>query len=242
MVARAAGSAQHPRDALVRSRGQAAARQSPANARSETSVTAEIASGGNTRRPGSCGSPGSGGAASTTCALVPPKPNEFTPARRRSGATAIGSAVRDQPQPQRREVDPRAWGFAMQASRGTTPWSSASAAFSRPAIPEAGSRWPILVLTEPIGNSSRRASRARARPRRLRSDRQPVFRCRAFRNRRCRRPPPRRFGYSERSKRALRRLARQRHADRPPVRNSTRCQITAADRIAGRPAPRRAAS
>ncbi len=32
------------------------------------------------------------------------------------------------------------------------PRSSASAALISPAMPEAGSRWPILVLTDPIGS------------------------------------------------------------------------------------------
>src|SRR5579875_849964 len=96
-----------------------------------------------------------GGAVSTTCALVPPKPNELTPAQRRPPVAAIGSIWRTS---RRFSASKAMFGFGLSQCRvgGISPLSSASTAFSNPAMPEAGSRWPILVLTEPIGNGSPR--------------------------------------------------------------------------------------
>ena len=80
-----------------------------------------------------------GGAASTTWAFVPPKPKELTPAYRRSRAALISSASRTS---LRFNLSNAMLGFGVSQCNvgGTIPRSRARAAFSKPAIPDAGSR------------------------------------------------------------------------------------------------------
>ena len=59
--------------------------------------------------------------------------------------------VANQPQIQRLERDFRVGLLAVDGG-GMISRSRASAALSSPAIPDAGSRWPILVLTDPMGS------------------------------------------------------------------------------------------
>ena len=96
------------------------------------------------------------GASSTTWALMPPKPNALTPARR-------GRRVPRLRAPQDAEAGRRrAPGCGSSQCRvgGSTPWWTASAALIRPAAPAAGIAWPIIDFTEPSAARARRRSAA----------------------------------------------------------------------------------
>ena len=88
----------------------------------------------------------------STCALVPLNPNELTPARR-------GRAPRGQARPLRVDARP---GSRPRRCAGSASWKcrcggmrsccSDSTTLISPATPAAASRWPMLVLTEPISS------------------------------------------------------------------------------------------
>lgn len=89
----------------------------------------------------------------TTWALVPPKPKELTPAKRSRAPRLIGIASRTTC----RLSSPKGISGLSSAAcsdGGTRSCSRASVAFIRPARPETGSVWPILVLIEPIGSGA----------------------------------------------------------------------------------------
>src|SRR5579884_2107901 len=91
---------------------------------------------------------GAGGAASrTTWALAPPKPKELTPATsgRPSGHASCSVTTRS------RNRAKSIAGFGVEKCRdlGIRRWWRLRATLHNPAIPEAASRWPTLVLTEP---------------------------------------------------------------------------------------------
>ena len=139
----------------------------------------------------------------TTWQLVPPKPNELTPARhgrRRSGQGAARRSAR-----RGRSASKRMCGLGVskcRLRRNLTPCRSDSATLIRPAIPAAASRWPMLVFTEPIAQrpigGPAGAEHAR-RARRPRSDRRAACRCRAPRRSRRRRARRRRRAQAIRS-------------------------------------------
>ena len=110
--------------------------------------------GGSRRRAASscraARSPARAGASSTTtCAFVPPTPNELTPARR--GARAATSRSSISRRTAVRDVEPGS-ALGVQAGRDAR-CCRESAALIRPATPAAASRWPMLVLTEPMRKS-----------------------------------------------------------------------------------------
>ena len=83
-------------------------------------------------------------ASRTTWALMPPKPNALTPARRgRSPHGAAASITR------KRVVASSARGCSQCSDGGWTSWCNASAALIKPATPAAGMAWPIIDFTEP---------------------------------------------------------------------------------------------
>ena len=99
------------------------------------------------RRIASCGRRGA--SSRTTCALVPPNPNELTPASGRP----LGRRARARAPRGTRSGRASRWicGFGREKWRlaGIARWCSASAALISPAMPAAASRWPMFVLTEP---------------------------------------------------------------------------------------------
>jgi len=118
-------------------------------------VAAEMVNRWGSRRAAGRAGSTSSSCSSTTCALVPPKPNELTAARRGRGLRARGhgcsvvgiargvSAIR---------ISGLSW--RRLRCGGISPCSSARAALIRPAMPAAASRWPMLVLTDPIQQRS----------------------------------------------------------------------------------------
>jgi len=104
----------------------------------------------------------SGASSSTAWALVPPIPNELTPARR--GAAERGQA-RAVALTKNGVCSNAICGFARSKCRlgGRTPWWSASAVLMSPATPAALSRWPRLDLSEPIAQDSRAGASPNAR-------------------------------------------------------------------------------
>ena len=97
-----------------------------------------------------------GASSSTTWALVPPMPNELTPARR--GDSAAGQSRPVGVDVERRLPAKSICGFGareMQARRDLSRARSASTVLIRPATPAAASRWPMLVLTEPSAQTAR---------------------------------------------------------------------------------------
>src|SRR5690606_9540649 len=91
-----------------------------------------------------------GGAAIAPWTLAPPRPKEVT-------ATAVPAAVGGRGRGRVTTVRPRPSksmaGLSVEACRdgGMVRCRSTSRALNRPGMPEAGSRWPRFVLTEPIG-------------------------------------------------------------------------------------------
>ncbi|MCY1214156.1 hypothetical protein D9M72_259620 [compost metagenome] len=89
-----------------------------------------------------------GASSSTTCALVPPTPNELTPARRGRSARGHGcswlltwNGVRAK--------SIAGFGAVKCAVGGISSWCSDSAVLMRPAAPAAVTMWPTLLLSEP---------------------------------------------------------------------------------------------
>ena len=95
-------------------------------------------SDGAARRLGAC--------SITTCAFVPPNPNDDTPARR--GRPVSGQSVCCATTFSRR-LSNGMCGFGLSKCRfgGISPRCTASTALMKPAIPAAASRWPRFVLT-----------------------------------------------------------------------------------------------
>ncbi|CEZ57122.1 Uncharacterised protein [Mycobacterium tuberculosis] len=90
----------------------------------------------------------SGACSTTTCALVPLRPNDDTaalrgPAAAGHGALSVGTNSR--------VADASMAGFHRVKCklRGMCPRCTASTALMNPATPAAASRWPMLVLTDP---------------------------------------------------------------------------------------------
>ena len=91
-----------------------------------------------------------GALAITTCALVPPNPNEETPQRSVPAAfSTTGSAAGARFSLSKSMYELR---VAKCSVAGSTRCSIAISAFNMPATPDAGSRWPMFDLTEPIGS------------------------------------------------------------------------------------------
>ena len=86
---------------------------------------------------------------STACAFVPPKPKELTAARAAASAAASVRRARHDASSSAIEVDRRVRRLEVQVRRHL-PCARQSTALIRPATPAAASRWPMLVLTEPI--------------------------------------------------------------------------------------------
>ena len=100
----------------------------------------------------------SGASSKITWALVPPMPNEETPARRglpsaAHSAGSISSSIR--PASQSTFDD----GASTCSVLGSTPWRIASIVLIAPATPAAAWVWPIFDLTEPS-----RSGVSRSRP------------------------------------------------------------------------------
>ncbi|CAM3314360.1 hypothetical protein MYSI104531_27285 [Mycobacterium simiae] len=91
---------------------------------------------------------GSGPSSITTCAFVPPSPNEETAARR--GPESDGHGVFSTGTNSRVGAASIA-GFHWEKCRfgGIWPRCTASTALMKPATPDAASRWPMLVFTAP---------------------------------------------------------------------------------------------
>ena len=90
-----------------------------------------------------------GASANTTCAFAPPKPKELTPASARppfSGQAVRFCATRSG------RLSNGMFGLGSVKFRlgGIIRWRMAKATLISPATPAAASRWPMLVLTEPI--------------------------------------------------------------------------------------------
>ena len=92
-----------------------------------------------------------GASSRITWALVPLKPKELTPARLGralgdhglvSSATATGRFVHSM----------NGFGSLKFKCLGMASWCSDNTTLMKPATPAAASRWPILVLTEPISS------------------------------------------------------------------------------------------
>ncbi len=109
---------------------------------------------------------GGGASSSTACALVPPNPNELTPARRgpapsRHGASSVWT---------RNGVLAKSIlgdGCVTLIDGGSVRRCSASAVLIRLAAPAAITMWPTLLLSEPIAQNPRSAvwrRNARVRP------------------------------------------------------------------------------
>src|SRR6056297_2728238 len=90
-----------------------------------------------------------GASSSTACALVPPTPSEFTPARRGWPVSSHGVSAAFT---SKGEFSKSIAGFGASklSEAGSALWCSASDAFTKLATPAAVSRWPILVFTDPI--------------------------------------------------------------------------------------------
>ncbi len=90
------------------------------------------------------------------CAFVPLKPKELTPAIRRP---VVGHEVRSVGMTTGRSANGTS-GLILRRCRcgGISPLARERTSLSNPATPAADSRWPILVLTDPIARrwSSRR--------------------------------------------------------------------------------------
>ena len=95
------------------------------------------------------------GPAMIACAFVPPNPKELTPAKQVCLLT--GSSIAS-PATQRLSVTNAMSGLGVLKcrDRGRRPCSRASIALSNPASPDAGSRWPMFDLTDPIGRGRER--------------------------------------------------------------------------------------
>ncbi len=90
----------------------------------------------------------SGASSSARCALVPPKPNELTPARRGWPFASQAISLRGRkkgPVPSSR----RGFSSLTPGCGGNLRWCKARAALIRPAIPEADMVWPMFALTLP---------------------------------------------------------------------------------------------
>ncbi len=89
-----------------------------------------------------------GASSSTTCALVPPMPNELTPARRGPRPAGQGRAT-----PLTTNGLVAKWHLGLGVWKcpvgGRTAWRTACAAVIRPAMPAAESRCPTWLFTEP---------------------------------------------------------------------------------------------
>ncbi len=109
--------------------------------RAESTSSCAAAGRGRARR---CG----GASSSTTCALVPPTPNELTPARR-GVARAASPGGRALTKNGLAAKSICGLGLSKCSAAGSTPCSSASAVLISPATPAAASRWPTLDFTEP---------------------------------------------------------------------------------------------
>ncbi len=92
---------------------------------------------------------GSGASSSTTWALVPPIPNELTPARR---GWPSHSQARRRVFTKNGELSKSMFGLGLVKWRlgGSSPCRSESTVLMKPATPAAASVWPMLVLTDPI--------------------------------------------------------------------------------------------
>ena len=163
----------------VRARCAARPRRWPRSSAASASARRGRGAAHGPRRPPTA--PAGGASSSTTCALVPPMPNELTPARRGPPfAGPVGAAGRS-----RRTGCPRSRspGSASRSagSAGSRRCSSASTVLIRPATPAAASRWPMLVLTEPIAQkpAARAGARTPGSAPRSRSGRRAPCRCRA---------------------------------------------------------------
>ena len=96
-----------------------------------------------------------GAASTSTCALVPLKPNELTPARRRPAGHALRAVTTATG-----SVAHAMCGLGLRRCRcgGISSCWSESTTLIRPATPAAASRWPMLVLTDPMRSGRMRGA------------------------------------------------------------------------------------
>jgi hypothetical protein len=147
-----------PRASAAASRRGAPSSRASHRAASSASAAAERAessSGGG--GPASAGARprfGRGAGAISVQALVPPKPKEFTPATGWAMSASASAAAGMRMFSAAKSIC--GLGCAWCSVAGTTRRSSTSMALSSPAMPEAGSVWPILVFTEPTGSGAER--------------------------------------------------------------------------------------
>ncbi len=135
-TASAAGSATRPAGATVATAGVATA-----DAVGTPVGAGNVAAGDGAGRSGAC--------SRTACALMPPKPKAFTPARR--GAPLAGSSQGEVASTGANRVPAKAGCGSSQCSvGGSVRWCSARAALISPAAPAAGIVCPIMDLTEPM--------------------------------------------------------------------------------------------
>jgi len=85
---------------------------------------------------------------------VPPKPKEFTPTTESGATRAVARRVATARFSPSKSIS--GLGSAKWREGGIAPRSSISMPLSSPAMPEPASRWPTLVLTEPIGSGAAR--------------------------------------------------------------------------------------
>ena len=152
-----------PADRRARARAARPARRAPRGC-APTASAAAVA------RPGPDAA-GGGASSSTTCALVPPMPNELTPARRGVPLVSHGRARRVDEERARARIRCADWASSKCRLGGSSPCLSASAALISPATPAAASRWPMLVLTEPMAQDAAGRRRRKARGQRRDLDR-----------------------------------------------------------------------
>ena len=88
---------------------------------------------------------------STTWQLVPPTPNEDTPACP-PGHSSI-SRTTSRPSS---ASGMSGWGRVKFRLGGSIPWCAANATLTRPATPAAASRWPMFVFTDPVRRGASR--------------------------------------------------------------------------------------
>ena len=152
--------------AMVKQASASCASGRPCSARAQRPASSASATGsradstkGHWRAPARSagGASGVGGAsATTTCALVPLKPNELTPAMRwplmgSQGVSAVGTRSAKSPQGM------CGLGDLKCRCAGICFCCSASTSLMRPVMPAAASRWPMLVLTEPSQSACSRS-------------------------------------------------------------------------------------
>ena len=97
---------------------------------------------------------GAGPCSNTTCALVPLKPNDDTPARRGPVHRGHQCASATTFESQTHQTGCADWDSREMQVGGICPRCTASTALMKPATPAAASRWPRFDLTAPISSGA----------------------------------------------------------------------------------------